>query len=45
MCAYGRVPGTEREVVVLVVVDEPRGSINTLGRRWSRGRFDPRGGS
>lgn len=25
MCAYGRVPGTEREVMVLVVVDEPRG--------------------
>jgi cell division protein FtsI/penicillin-binding protein 2 len=26
MCAYGRVPGTEREVMVLVVADEPRGS-------------------
>jgi cell division protein FtsI (penicillin-binding protein 3) len=25
MCAYGRIPGTEREVMVLVVVDEPRG--------------------
>jgi cell division protein FtsI/penicillin-binding protein 2 len=25
MCAYGRLPGTEREVLVLVVVDEPRG--------------------
>lgn len=25
MCAFGRVPGTQREVMVLVVVDEPRG--------------------
>ena len=25
MCAYARVPGTEREVLVLVVADEPRG--------------------
>jgi cell division protein FtsI/penicillin-binding protein 2 len=25
MCAYGRLPGTAREVMVLVVVDEPRG--------------------
>lgn len=25
MCVFGRVPGTEREVLVLVVVDEPRG--------------------
>jgi hypothetical protein len=24
MCAFGRVPGTEREVLVLVVVEEPR---------------------
>jgi cell division protein FtsI/penicillin-binding protein 2 len=27
MCAFGRLPGTEREVMVLVVVDEPRGSL------------------
>jgi len=25
MCVFGRVPGTEREILVLVVVDEPRG--------------------
>lgn len=25
MCAFGRLPGSEREVMVLVVVDEPRG--------------------
>jgi hypothetical protein len=25
MCVFGRLPGTEREVLVLVVVDEPRG--------------------
>jgi len=27
MCAFGRLPGTEREVMVLVVVDEPRGGL------------------
>jgi hypothetical protein len=25
MCAFGRLPGSDREVMVLVVVDEPRG--------------------
>jgi hypothetical protein len=27
MCAFGRLPGTEREIMVLVVVDEPRGNL------------------